>query len=528
MLNGNRIVLDLRYADRYADYGVCHDQCKLRSGSVTVTGAVERLQRERVSGGAAWWQRRTSKTIQILPMNAPPPIIAPRDNSGVNQCTSSNIAGNTQAVVVGQRIAFTACLPSIVPLAEVASQVWTYPAALAQNAVGGYNPTATNNQQVISISAPNCSGAQAFCDFPTFYWVVPGLAQAQYTFTYTYTLKNGGGSAASTIGFQVTGPTATGANGAFLTAQVGPPPQGANPAQIVSVWPPQGTNPNTRLELGDGEGGVSAGITFTVAAQAPNNAGLVPVRPGCYAGTNDSYLTNPAPERRRAGSPWQPRHGTRQLVPVPPSPSTTGNRRSTSRRLIFVLRDQEGNVMNARIAEAVFAFSANMYVMWDPALPGSNQSTCAAASNVPRNGQSNPQPSTCTGSIPVPLGYATWGFVGDTINTLNPNAAPTANTTGSANGTGWVLLICSGPTPAAPVFRTKQCLPGGLVSEVGCRVREQLREIDMNGPLIFFLVPMLLGRGEVAAAQEKQSPRPSFAITITAPRPSSRLGLLCR
>jgi hypothetical protein len=32
---------------------------------------------------------------------------------------------------------------------------------------------------------------------------------------------------------------------------------------------------------------------------------------------------------------------------------------------------------------------------------------------------------------------------------MNPAAVQTANATGSANGTGWVLLNCSGPAAAA-------------------------------------------------------------------------------
>ena len=46
----------------------------------------------------------------------------------------------------------------------------------------------------------------------------------------------------------------------------------------------------------------------------------------------------------------------------------------------------------------------------------------------------------------------------------------------------------------------------------------------MNGRLMFFLIPMLLGRGEVAAAQE-QPRKPSFAIVITASLSEIKVGL---
>jgi hypothetical protein len=59
--------------------------------------------------------------------------------------------------------------------------------------------------------------------------------------------------------------------------------------------------------------------------------------------------------------------------------------------------------------------------MWDPTIPQQGQNSCRAAS-VNQQGQA--VPSTCS-SIPVPLGYVTWHWSGDAINTLANQATGT-------------------------------------------------------------------------------------------------------
>jgi hypothetical protein len=77
-------------------------------------------------------------------------------------------------------------------------------------------------------------------------------------------------------------------------------------------------------------------------------------------------------------------------------------------------------------------FNARMYLMWDPGLNPDGTGGCTPATNL-----GTPTASTCTGSIPVALGSATWNFSGDAQNTFNP-----------AQGVnGWIL---NAPNPSSP------------------------------------------------------------------------------
>ncbi len=242
-----------------------------------------------------------------------------------------------------------------------------------------------------------------------------------------------------------------GAQGAFLTPVLGQPPAGANPDQLVNVWLPQ-RGKGTRLELGFGEvippTLPSPGIVFTLSARPPgNNAGSFQFVQAVTQ-TNHQVLTNPAQNGGVQVARGNLGTGLDNWYPYPVtydpttgqalSPLQTGDYPSLNLALST----------GAPIAESEYTFGASMYLMWDPALPGPEQTGgCHAASNDPTSGsppQPNPQPSTCTGSIPVPLGYLTWGFTGDAINTLNTGAP------GNSNGTGWLMVNCGGPNPATP------------------------------------------------------------------------------
>jgi len=246
-----------------------------------------------------------------------------------------------------------------------------------------------------------------------------------------------------------------------MTAQLGNPPNGAlppgaTPAQLVSVWPPQ-NGALIRLELGNGEGQFnvngaaqngSAGVDFAVASQPPANDQGSFQFVQVITKTSYDLVTNPSQNGGVAVSKGNNGVGLDNWYPYAAYlNAATGQPFSPLQAVDYpslTLALSNG----APVEEALFQFTASMYLMWDPALPGAGPNPCAAASNVPTKGLvANPQTSTCAGSIPVPLGYVTWGFTGDTINTLNPNAPASANATGSANRTGWVLLNCTGTSP---------------------------------------------------------------------------------
>ena len=102
------------------------------------------------------------------------------------------------------------------------------------------------------------------------------------------------------------------------------------------------------------------------------------------------------------------------------------------------------------MGEGAETLSATMYLMWDPAIPGPGQQTCAPASTIRgADGNITSTASTCTGSIPVPLGYVNWGFSGDAINSV-PNQ--------SSNNQQWVLS-CGKPSPATPTVQSSGTYP---------------------------------------------------------------------
>jgi len=134
------------------------------------------------------------------------------------------------------------------------------------NAVAGWTPTsAAATGAPTAVTAPNC-GTAALCDVAPFYFIAPGA----YTFNFSYVrASDGQGSPEVPVTINVTGPTATGAGGAFLTATVQNPParydgvHSTTPLQIVNVWP--GSPPYLRF----GQNGDNPGIVFYVAAQPP-------------------------------------------------------------------------------------------------------------------------------------------------------------------------------------------------------------------------------------------------------------------
>lgn len=93
-----------------------------------------------------------------------------------------------------------------------------------------------------------------------------------------------------------------------------------------------------------------------------------------------------------------------------------------------------------------------MYLLWDPSLNASGQSTpgCAATETVKENGlPATPVPSTCTGSIPAPLASITWGYCGGAINTLQTQT----------NGSTWILHCNPNvDNPLVPTYQDAQSI----------------------------------------------------------------------
>jgi hypothetical protein len=269
-----------------------------------------------------------------------------------------------------------------------------------------------------------------------FYWVDADTTARQVS--YSYTMSNGRSNSASAY-FKVSGPVGTGGqSGAdFFTATLG----------AVGVYPPgvasSGLTRYPMLEFGTY---ANPGITFNLKANAPASV------PGAFqwvqliAGSFEiREVTNPpSSSYTLCGGPC-PGLYLDSVYPYPTlQPPNTIDDPGVGIGLAALLPGTNITAMG----EVAERFSATMYLMWDPALPGLGQATCAPASTIVANGRYASAASTCTGSIPVPLGFMNWGFYGDAINTLMPQPAP--------NTTTWVLNNCSGPNPAQPAFQSSK------------------------------------------------------------------------
>jgi hypothetical protein len=333
-------------------------------------------------------------------------------NNGQPTCPSSNVA----CVYIGQKIALTTSIPPPPPGVTVQSYSWSMPQGTV---VGGYIPSAQSGivQPFPIAQAGTCQTLAESC--LTFYWVDKAASR---TLRVSYTLTNGAGNYAD-VTLNVAGPTATGPNGAFLTASVQAPPAGTTPAQIVNVW--------TRTDgpwLSFGKDGNDPGIYFDVTANGPSGA-------GSKAAFQFVQLINQSAWRHRSigyislgGLPLG-LDGDEVVRWYPYARTINNPNQALDDPGISLFLDN-----NDPIGESAVKFGATMYLMWDPALP----SDCDPANKV---GDNPATPSTCTGSIPVPLGKIDWGFSASAINTLSPNLP------GTSNGTGWIMEPCSGPNP---------------------------------------------------------------------------------
>jgi len=372
-----------------------------------------------------------------------PTIVWGPDSGGGANCGGTNIAGTQQNVVVGQQIAFTACFPQG---ETITSEMWS-PTVPPGTVVSGYNAS-TAGGCVVSFGQTTCGtppstgvvcGTSSYCDFPMFYWVDTGGNGQTFTITYQYTLNGTNYTGSAPVTFNVTGPTPTGPNGTFFTATSG----------TVNVWPAGvakgGSAVNPWLEFGNALN--NNGMSLQVTATPPNAPPA-----GAYAsfqwvqliGPNkQQYVTNPATPNGTMGT------GLDNWYPYPTLQGDP-DQVSDSPGLELIAYDMSHSIIP--IGEGAEVFSATMYLMWDPALPGPGQQSCHPASSIydPISKTVTPTASTCTGSIPVPLAYASWGFGGDAINTLQ---------TQQSTNTTWLLQPCSAPQPSTPTVQSTTAYP---------------------------------------------------------------------
>lgn len=371
-----------------------------------------------------------SNTVSVLSIPAPAALIMQGPNSqGATICQNgTNIASSTQPVYIGQQIGFSGCVPqSVADL--VISESWQPTPPSSGIAVANFSVSSSTQgykEIITQVTQTNCGTIQN-CDFNPFYWIQTG----SYTFSFTYLLINGNSNSAY-VTYNVSGPTPTGTNGGYFTATPTP--------NSVNVWPANvafGGNkyPNPSLEFGNVN--PIQGIIFQVTAQAPSKNGGAFQWVQLIGPVTQKYLANPAAPDAVTNvglDNWYP------YVTASGNPDTTND----SPGMELAAR-QKG--VQIPMGEGAESFQARMHLMWDPALP--TGCTPASTTQDPTTQAITSTSSTCTGSIPVPLGYADWGFQGDAINTL-------VNQT--STNTPW-LLNFGAPKPSAPAAVSSNSYP---------------------------------------------------------------------
>jgi hypothetical protein len=341
----------------------------------------------------------------------------PQIFSGANAaCSGSgNYTNATVNVLVGQPIAFTACIPSSVNLTTVTSApTWaSNPNPGASNAaVANWTVTVTpvgcvpdgqenpcNYTRVITaFSNATCQAQQPSCSFNTFFIV----AQGTYTFTYTYSTNVGPASASVT--FVASGPT--GVNVAL------DPSYGNPPFAPVSIWP--GTGGTPRMGLGK-EGVPPYGIWMSASLTEPTN----PLWNGNDYSLSWVQVFTGMTFRELDGDGTWTGHFSGQISP---SGQVYGMVLDSIYPYVSswtFYDDPQSDLEDSEFSEK---YATTVYLMWDPAIPYPGDQSCNPARTV--NGV--PSPSTCW-SIPVPLGHVSWGACGDGINALTPELDTSTN-----------------------------------------------------------------------------------------------------
>jgi hypothetical protein len=353
-------------------------------------------------------------TATITPYVPPVPVIVYGTNSSA--CSGANLDGTQQAKIAGQLIQLYGCATLPPPLYQT-SQSWV----VAGPVVGGYNASAATGT---SFTVPNFSTTAT-----QFYWFYPG----SYSVQYSYCVSNGVCTtpASASVTFNISGPANLRVVVCPNGGAVANCPMNNENVQLDTV---------PKLEAGFFGNGIVS-IAFSETETAPAGSGANNSVQWVQVLTSDAFQFLTTNQQYCGGGPvctavpngWT---GSPQLdntypyVVFPGAPTTTND--TPSYPLGLAVSEAEGER----------SFGAIMYLLWDPALP----TGCTPANTISNNGVITSTASTCTQSIPIPLGSVTWNTKGCAINTL-------ATATGD-NGSTW-HLACGTPSqnsPENPVF----------------------------------------------------------------------------
>lgn len=322
-----------------------------------------------------------SGAATVQPIPAPIPQILSETSVAVqgNCSLGNNIAGTQVTAFAGQEFLLTGCVPNLAAGLSITIQTWSVVNQV--DLTGGYcAPGAykTCGSAGTELSDPVMTNVNNIA----FYWVNPNSSE---TVTYRYCLNNTL-CMSSNASFNIGGPSGN------MTA---------NPSVVTISGPPY-------LAFGTFN---SAGSVTVNGVGFFNNE----IPPSGHAGTfqwlqvinTDQYqqllsagIQACIPITRQSDPEGNPELDNFYPYPM----GSTGNTGDSPAIGLY----QEG--------EKQRSFNATMSLMWDPTL-NLDGSVCTAAST---NSSYQQTPSTCTGSIPIPLASVTWKWSGCGVNTLNP------------------------------------------------------------------------------------------------------------
>jgi RHS repeat-associated protein len=336
----------------------------------------------------------TSTTAQAVAGAPPAPVI-----NLMNGTTASPFAGQLISLSVSSPTGWT-----------LYSQTWSFlqgnGAGGIQDISGGYTNTAENGPPSATAGGQEAADPSVTQQNIQFYFVNIGTTE-NVTVTVTYKLADGSIStqATATQAFSIQGPT---------NVQVATP---TNPVVIEQL------NNLSLMQFG-ANATTTPGIAFNSKATAASN-------PGTFQWVQ--LISQELLEQMEPTGPYICRPLPLDNDPTHPEldadyPYSTGVATRDSPRDPIGLVPQYGEYSTDN-------FTATMYLMWDPALPG--PCTAAYVTDNP-DGTTTDHASTCTSS-PIPLGSVQWSWHGCAVNTLQ----------NQTNGTQWALQ-CPAGAPTGP------------------------------------------------------------------------------
>ena len=341
-----------------------------------------------------------------IPFNVlPPPVVNGSDGKSITSSQSSPIQ-----VLAGAPISLSVAAPSG---QTIQSQTWSF--GTPGDMVANFNATSKSGGPV---AVTNKTSSSLNCFF-----IVPGRTET-VTVSVTY---SGGATASTTEWYSVGGPTGNILPNVFT--------QGNNSGTLILDSPNGNPNPNANpatMQMGNAPLNPHVGIWFNDLPTLPTNSGsfvwVQILNSVTYSQLFQNGVGYNPPSDIELGL-----DGEYPYLGGEYSPNKTTS-------------DAPGRTdLYSFLGEAGESFDATMYVLWDPTIPPSGQTTCTAAWIDTTTQPYTPNPSTCA-SIPVPLASVEWTWSACAINSLSagPNSAPAPSWAVNCGKGGYAQPVASG------------------------------------------------------------------------------------